>query len=68
LEDGYVTQGESKPSCAKCRHYFITHDARFPYGCRAMNFKSQGSPHNEIVAATGAACVTFEPRSENRRR
>lgn len=48
--------------CQRCAHYFITHDALFPYGCRAMGFKSRTSPHAEVEAATGAACVAFQLR------
>ena len=52
-----------KPACAKCAHYFITHDARFPYGCRAMGFKSRRSPQEEISAVTGAPCLAYEARA-----
>jgi hypothetical protein len=58
-----------RPKCAKCAHYFITYDPRFPYGCRAMNFKSRSLPQNEVEAASGMACQTFQARSttqENR--
>lgn len=51
------------PNCVKCAHYFITHDVRFPYGCRAMGFKSQQSPQNEIIAATGTHCLAYEVRA-----
>lgn len=51
-----------RASCARCAHYYITFDARFPYGCRIMGFKSQRLPAHEILAATGAACVAFESR------
>lgn len=60
-----LADNQGKPSCAKCAHYFITHDPRFPYGCRAMGFKSQHSPQDEIVAATGARCVSYDPRQRN---
>jgi hypothetical protein len=51
-----------KPTCAKCAHYFITHDPRFPYGCRAMGFKSRCLPQEEISNVTGAPCLAYEPR------
>lgn len=53
--------------CSQCVHYFITFDVRFPYGCRAMGFKSRQQPKNEILAATGEACVTFTPKVPLRR-
>jgi len=52
----------SQAACAKCIHYFITYDPQFPYGCRAMGFKSRRPPHQEIIAATGTGCVTFSPK------
>ncbi|MCX8086885.1 MAG: hypothetical protein N3C63_08290 [Rhodocyclaceae bacterium] len=50
------------PLCLRCKHYFITFDARFPYGCRAMGFKSQQLPCKEVEAASGLACQSFERR------
>jgi hypothetical protein len=48
--------------CAKCAHYFITYDPRFPYGCRAMNFKSRVLPQNEVTSLTGMDCQMYQPR------
>lgn len=45
------------PTCKDCINFFVTHDARFPYGCRALGFKSRRSPHLEVQAATGALCL-----------
>lgn len=52
----------SGPVCTGCVHYFITFDARFPHGCRAMAFKSRQLPHKEILAVTGEACAAFAPK------
>ncbi len=49
--------------CTQCTYYFITHDLRFPYGCRTMGFKTQSLPETQIIAATGSRCVMFEPKS-----
>jgi hypothetical protein len=46
----------------KCAHHFITYDPSFPYGCRAMNFKSRTLPHLEVRAASGMDCQMFRPR------
>ena len=51
----------STMSCGKCVHYFMTYDTRFPYGCRAMNFKSRRVPEMEVIEATYARCVMFKP-------
>jgi hypothetical protein len=52
-----------KPACSKCVNHFITHDQRFPYGCRAMGFKSDRLPQLQIIAATGTHCLAFQPRA-----
>ncbi|MDR1890538.1 MAG: hypothetical protein LBQ81_14420 [Zoogloeaceae bacterium] len=53
---------ENQPDCRECQHYYITHDARFPYGCRAMNFKSRRLPVQEVLAASGARCFLFQTK------
>jgi hypothetical protein len=53
---------KERPHCAKCAHYFITYDPRFPYGCRAMNFKSRVLPQTEVEAVSGMDCQLFQPR------
>lgn len=50
------------PDCTECAHYFITHDASFPYGCRAQNFKSKRKPQQDVMEASGNVCLTFEMR------
>ena len=46
-------------SCNQCRHYYITHDVNFPYGCRAMDFKSRRQPINDVMDASGQECHYF---------
>lgn len=53
----------SVPHCRACVHYYITHDARFPYGCRAMDFKSKRLPLQEVREATGHDCLTFSAKA-----
>lgn len=50
------------PHCRACVHYYITHDARFPYGCRAMDFKSKRLPLQEVREATGRDCQLFQAK------
>jgi len=52
----------SRVDCMSCRHHQITHDARFPYACAAMGFKSRRLPHHEVVAVTGEPCVAYQRR------
>lgn len=49
-------------SCRRCAHYHITHDARLPYGCRALGFKSRSAPCREVLAASGELCAYFAPK------
>jgi hypothetical protein len=49
-------------ACHQCRHYFITWDAHFPYGCRAHAFKSKNSPAQEVYEASGVQCLMFSPK------
>jgi hypothetical protein len=48
--------------CKKCRHYYITWDRKFPYGCKAIQFKSVRLPSVEVFAASGIACLRFEEK------
>ncbi|MCX5812556.1 MAG: uracil-DNA glycosylase [Proteobacteria bacterium] len=49
--------------CKKCRHYYITWDRKFPYGCKAIQFKSAMAPSLEVFAASGIACLRFEEKT-----
>jgi hypothetical protein len=53
---------ESLPHCPDCIHYYITHDAHFRYGCRAMNFKSPRPPGQAVFKAAGVPCLSFQPK------
>jgi hypothetical protein len=50
----------------KCIHHFITYDPDFPYGCRAMNFKSARLPQYEVAGASQQACQSFQPKTKPR--
>jgi hypothetical protein len=54
----------TKVACNRCRHFFITHEARFPYGCRAMNFKSALSPCFAVSRHSRMACQLYSPKQE----
>lgn len=49
--------------CAACLHYYITHDRSFPYGCRAVGFKSRVLPAQEMAAHSGLPCQAFVPKT-----
>lgn len=56
---------EPRNSCMGCRHYYITYDTRFPYGCQLLGFKSKRQPVVEVIAATAKGCHGFTPRKNN---
>ncbi|MDR1085522.1 MAG: uracil-DNA glycosylase [Deltaproteobacteria bacterium] len=59
------SQGKNPPvsfPCRKCRHYFITWEARLPHGCRAMGFKSQYLPYIQVFRISGLNCQYYSER------
>jgi len=57
------TEPADKPAdCNSCIHYYITHDAHFRYGCRALDFKSQRLPILVVVEASGQPCHYFQKK------
>ncbi len=50
------------PDCKVCRHFHITWDAHFRYGCRAMDFKSQRLPMLDVLEASGQPCHYFQSK------
>ncbi len=50
------------PNCLECVHYYITWDTRFPYGCRAMDFKSKRMPQWDVLESSGKPCLMFKLR------
>ncbi|RMC94639.1 hypothetical protein EAY64_15160 [Aquitalea palustris] len=43
--------------CQGCRHYYISHDARFPYACHALQIKSKRQPCQDVLEASGQPCL-----------
>lgn len=52
-------------NCFSCRHFFITYDHKFPYGCKGAGFKSKLMPAKEMVINSGRECLLFK---ENQKR
>jgi len=51
-----------QPDCFKCAFFQITWDKAFPYGCRAMGFKSRQIPSQEVLRTSGMPCLSFRPK------
>lgn len=45
--------------CLNCAHYYITWDKKFPFGCKAMGFKSKAAPHRLTREISGISCLSF---------
>jgi len=54
--------------CRKCKHFHVTWDRVFPYGCNAMGFKSAVLPSIEVFRSSGMPCLKYEQKSKPRTR
>lgn len=50
------------PDCQQCRHFFITHQMPFRYGCRAFGMQCQRFPVIEVFEASGQSCAYFQAK------
>lgn len=48
--------------CNRCQHYYITHDVNFPYGCRALDFRSRRQPQLDVIESSGQSCLYFSEK------
>lgn len=55
------------PNCNKCQHYYITWDKVFPYGCKAMGFKSYKIPSVVVRESSGQECLAFTEKQTNKK-
>jgi hypothetical protein len=53
----------AEKSCHSCKNFYITWEKEFPYGCRAMDFKSARLPSLEVEEADGQECLAHELKS-----
>lgn len=58
--------GERVQRCHRCRHYYISHDPKFPYGCHALGFKSHREPIREVIDASHSLCLYYEEKPRSR--
>jgi hypothetical protein len=57
---------EQKIDCRQCNFFYITWDKKFPYGCKAMGFKTLMIPSMEVRQASGMGCLRFEPKADRK--
>ena len=48
----------------RCVHLWITHEPAFPYGCRALGFKSRQLPSLAVMDASGQECLHFQEKTK----
>ncbi len=61
---GKKTTEDKGINCRRCRHFFITYDPRFPYGCRMIGFKSRDLPSVVVSRDSGAQCRSYSPKKK----
>jgi len=49
-------------TCHRCRHYYVTWDKNFPFGCRAMEFKGRQMPATVVRRTTGGSCLLYQEK------
>lgn len=54
-------------NCYACRHFYITYEPKFPYGCRAVGFKSRLMPSQEMVNNSGIECQLFTEKDKSQK-
>ena len=52
-------------NCYACRHFYITYEPKFPYGCRAAGFKSRIMPSQEMFNNSGIECQLFAEKDKS---
>ena len=50
--------------CKKCKHFFVTHNQRTPYGCRIFQIQSQTLPALVVRNNSGKRCMGFSAKKE----
>ncbi len=57
-------QQNKQPLCRQCGHFYITWDKQYPYGCKAMGFKSERLPCLVVREASGLECQFFAAKEK----
>jgi hypothetical protein len=62
--------GPRTPSidCRACRHFWITWQSRFPYGCRAFQMVCQSMPSAHVRQQSGEDCLYHEPKPQKKQK
>jgi hypothetical protein len=59
ISEALFEEGSDLVFCHRCKHYYVTWDKNFPYGCKAMRFKSKSPPYLTVRNTSGKECLLF---------
>ncbi|MHB8061991.1 MAG: uracil-DNA glycosylase [Ruminiclostridium sp.] len=51
-------------NCHRCKYYYITWDARMPYGCKAFGIKTRQIPSVVVYQTSGKSCQGYEEKEQ----
>lgn len=54
---------KNEVNCRNCKHFYITWHKNFPFGCRAIGFKSKKLPSIEVKTTSGIDCIRFSKKT-----
>ena len=53
--------------CMNCKHFYITWDASYPYGCRGFGMKSKQCPSLIVFQSSGKPCMVYEAKTDRKK-
>ncbi|MBA3035864.1 MAG: uracil-DNA glycosylase [Desulfobacterium sp.] len=56
------SKSKTEINCISCKHFYITYNKHFPYGCRSAGFKSRLLPSIEMFTNSGIECQLFKEK------
>ena len=58
------SKNKNKPNCYNCKFYYVTWDEDFPYGCKALGFKTRKIPTEVVFESSGMRCLAFSKKND----
>jgi hypothetical protein len=49
-------------NCFKCKFFYVTWEKKFPYGCKAIGFKSRKMPCLDVRQISGDHCLYYQEK------
>lgn len=53
-------------TCKNCKHFYVTYNTNYPWGCKAFGFISKKYPYLEVSITSGMKCALFLYNNKNR--